>query len=68
MWVKVDYSTEAKKNPRPNMGGQWAIYTKQHWWNKCVERSTYADADMCDRDARRLIEYPKYYFKLKNQL
>jgi len=29
MWVKVDYSIEAKKNPRPNMGGEWAIYTKK---------------------------------------
>ena len=27
MWVKVDYSIEAKKNPHPNMGGMWAIYT-----------------------------------------
>ena len=33
MWVKVDYSTEAKKNPKPNMPGEWAIYTKRHWWN-----------------------------------
>ena len=31
MWVKVDYSTAAKKNPRPNMGDEWAVYTKRHW-------------------------------------
>ena len=44
MWVKVDYSIKAKRNPRPNMAGMWAIYTKRHWWNKWIERQTYADA------------------------
>ena len=66
MWVKVDYSTEAKRNPRPNMGGMWAIYTKRHWWNKWTERQTYADVGLCTRDAEKLIEYPKYYFKFGN--
>ena len=65
MWVKVDYSTEAKKSPRPNMGGEWAVYTKRHWWNKWVERATYADVKWCTRDAEILAEYPKYYFKWK---
>jgi hypothetical protein len=64
MWVKVDYSTEAKKNPKPNMPGEWAIYTKRHWWNKWIERSTYADVDWCTRDAKKLVEYPKYFFNL----
>ena len=62
MWVKVDYSEEAKKNPRPNMGGQWAIYTKRHWWNKSVQRETYASIDWCTREAKKIVEYPKYYF------
>ncbi len=63
MWVKVDYSTEAKKNPRPNMGGEWAIYTKRHWWNRWIERKTYADVNWCEKDARELVKYPKYFFK-----
>ena len=63
MWVKVDYSIEAKRNPRPNMAGMWAIYTKRHWWNKWIERQTYADPFLCKRDAEELIEFPKYYHK-----
>lgn len=63
MWVKVDYSREAKKNPKPNMGGMWAIYTKRYWWNRWVERQTYADVNLCTRDAEKLVEYPKYYYK-----
>lgn len=65
MWVKVDYSKEARKNPRPNMGGQWAIYTKKYWWNRWVERQTYADVEWCERDAKKLVEYPKYFYNLK---
>ena len=65
MWVKVDYSIEAKKNPHPNMGGQWAIYVKRHWWNKWVERNTFADVDWCIREAKKIVEYPKYFFKLQ---
>ena len=42
MYVKVDYSVEAKKNPRPNMAGEYAVYTKKHWWNKWVERQNHA--------------------------
>ena len=64
MWVKVDYSTEAKENPKPNMGGQYAIYTKRHWWNKWIERDTYADIDWCKRDAEKLIKVPIYYFPI----
>lgn len=64
MYVKVDYSTEAKKNPKPNMGGQYAIYTKRHWWNKWTERDTYADIDWCKRDAEKLIKVPIYYFPI----
>ena len=63
MWVKVDYSTEAKNNPKPNMGGMWAIYTKKHWWSKWIERQTYADVNWCTKDAKKLVEYPKYYYK-----
>ena len=63
MWVKVDYSTEAKKKPRPNMGGMWAIYTKRHWWNRWIERQTYADVNLCEKDARKILKYPKCFFK-----
>lgn len=63
MWVKVDFSTEAKNKPHPNMGGQWAVYTKKHWWNKWVERETYADVVLARIYAEKLVEYPKYYFK-----
>lgn len=63
MWVKIDYSEEAKKNYHPDMLGEWAIYTKRHWWNKWVERQTYADIKLCKIDAEKLAEYPKYYHK-----
>ena len=66
MYVKVDYSTEAKKNPRTNMAGQYAIYTKRHWWSKSIERGTYADLNLCIRDAQKLIELPKYYNNNEN--
>lgn len=62
MWVKVDYSTEAKKSPRVNMGGEWAIYTKRHFWNKWVERNTYADVNLATIDAKKLIRYPIVFF------
>lgn len=62
MWVKVDYSEEAKKHPRPNMAGEWAVYTKRHWWNKWVERETFADAWNAEHQAEKLVKYPKYYF------
>lgn len=62
MWVKVDYSTEAKRHPHPNMGGQWSVYTKRHWWNKWIERDTYADVTRATIYAEKLVEYPKYYF------
>jgi len=63
MWVKVDYSEEAKKNPKPNMAGEWAIYTKRHWWNHWVERQTYASLDLCEKEAEKIVKFPKYYFK-----
>ena len=62
MWVKVDYSTEAKKNPRLNMSGEWAIYTKRHFWNKWVERNTYADVQLATREAKRMVNYPIVFF------
>ena len=61
MWVKVDYSIEAKKNPRPNMCGQLAIYTKRHWWNKWIERDRFANVEWCTREAKKLIAYPKVF-------
>lgn len=61
MWVKVDFSIEAKKNPRCKMSGQWAIYTKKHWWNKWVERDTFSDVELCTREAKKLVAYPKIF-------
>lgn len=62
MYVKVDYSVEAKKNPRPNMPGQYAIYTKKHWWNKWVEKQTYADLELAKKDAEKLVELPIFFY------
>ena len=61
MLVKVDYSTEAKKNPRLNMAGEYAIYTKKHWWNKWVEKQTYADLTIAQKEAEKLVELPIYF-------
>lgn len=61
MYVKVDYSVEAKKNPRPNMAGEYAIYTKNHWWNRWIERKTYADLEWAERDAEKLVELPIFF-------
>lgn len=61
MWIKVDLSTEAKKNPRPDMPGMYAIYTKKHWWNKWTEKAIYADLHWCIRDAKRLKTLPKKF-------
>ena len=52
MYVKVDYLVEAKKNPHPNMTGEYAIYTKNHWWNKWIERQTYADLELAKKRCR----------------
>jgi len=45
------------------MAGEWAIYTKRHWWNKWIEKETYADVNLCTKRAEKLVEYPKYYYK-----
>lgn len=64
MWVKVDYSTEAKKNPKVNMAGEYAVYTKKHWWNRWTERNTYADYKLATKDAEDLRKVPIYYFPI----
>lgn len=64
MWVKVDYSTETKKNSKVNMAGEYAVYTKKHWWNRWTERNTYADYRLAIKDAEDLIKFPKYFHKL----
>lgn len=61
MWVKVDYSTEAKKNPCPNMAGEYAIYVRKHWWNKWVEKQTFADLIIAEIEAERLVKLPIYF-------
>jgi hypothetical protein len=45
------------------MAGEWAIYTKRHWWNHWVERQTYASLDLCEKEAEKIVKFPKYYFK-----
>jgi hypothetical protein len=62
MYVKVDYSVEAKKNPHPNMTGEYAIYTKNHWWNKWIERQTYADLELAKKKMQRNSLNYQYFF------
>ena len=40
-----------------NMGGteHWVVESKKHWWNKWIERDTYADINWCTRDAKKFI-------------
>lgn len=57
MYIKVDYSEQRKsKCGRPNMPGEFAIYTKKHWWNKWEQGQTYASLEGAERDAKRLRE------------
>lgn len=59
--IKIDYSIEAKTNYRPNMAGEYAIYTKKHFWNKWVQRNTYADYNVACLEAERMKKIPKYF-------
>lgn len=59
--IKIDYSIEAKTNYRPNMAGEYAIYTRKHFWNKWKQRSTYADYNVACREAERMKNIPKYF-------
>jgi hypothetical protein len=59
--IKIDYSIEAKTNYRPNMAGEYAIYTKKHFWNKWVQRNTYADYKVACLEAERMKKIPKYF-------
>jgi hypothetical protein len=43
------------------MAGEYAIYTKNHWWSKWVERQTYADLELAKKDAEKLVELPIYF-------
>ena len=43
MLVKVDYSTEAKKNHRLNMAGEYAIYIKKQTWLEKQGEQKFAD-------------------------
>lgn len=55
MYIKVDYSIK-RKSPegRPDMPGEFAIFTKKHWWNKWIEDQTYADLEWAKRDAQQM--------------
>jgi hypothetical protein len=59
--IKIDYSIEAKTNYRPNMSGEYAIYTKKHFWNKWKQRNTYADYNVACLEAERMKKIPKYF-------
>lgn len=59
--IKIDYSIEAKTNYRPNMAGEYAIYTKKHFWNKWEQRNTYADYNVAMREVERMKKIPKYF-------
>lgn len=59
--IKIDYSIEAKTNYRPNMSGEYAIYTKKHFWNKWKQRNTYADYKVACLEAERMKKIPKYF-------
>lgn len=59
--IKIDYSIEAKTNYRPNMAGEYAIYTKKHFWNKWKQRNTYADYKVACLEAERMKKIPKYF-------
>lgn len=69
MYIKVDYSLKRKgPNGHPDMPGEFAIYTKAHWWEKWIQGDTYASLDFAIRDAERLREaekrlrdLPKYF-------
>lgn len=59
--IKIDYSIEAKTNYRPNMSGEYAIYTKKYFWNKWKQRNTYADYNVACLEAERMKKIPKYF-------
>lgn len=65
MWVKIDYSTQDKKNFRTNTEGQYTVYIKKHWWNKWTKIAIYSDFAGCIQDTKRLVEPPKYYHKVE---
>lgn len=62
--VKIDYSIEAKKNYRPNMSGEFAIYKRKSVFHKWIQVQAYADIEWAKSDAMRMvkeIDLPKYY-------
>lgn len=59
--IKIDYSVEAKTNYRPNMSGEYAIYTKKYFWNKWKQRNTYADYNVARLEAEQMKKIPKYF-------
>lgn len=63
MQIKVDYSIERKKSGKACCPGEYAIYTRNHFWEKWIEGSTFADYDWACREARRIREniIPRYF-------
>lgn len=64
MYIKVDYSIE-RKSPQgyAYMPGEYAIYTKRHWWQRWKQESTFADLSYAIREAERMakVKLPKYF-------
>ena len=58
MYIKVDYS-EKRKSPEgyAGMPGEYAIYTKNHWWEKWKEGATFADIKWAISEAKKMREF-----------
>lgn len=59
--LKLIIQQKLKKNHRPYMAGEYAVYSKKHWWNKWVERRAYADLEVEKRYAEKLVELPVFF-------
>lgn len=47
MQIKVDYSIKRKSpDGRVGMPGEFAIYTREHWWNRWKEVQTFGDLNV----------------------
>lgn len=57
MYIKVDFSRKRKSSQwKADMPGEYALYTKKHWWQRWTEARTYSCLDWALSDAKRLRE------------
>lgn len=65
MRIKVDYSIECKKTRKHNIPGEFAIYTKDGFFEPWIECATYADYDIACLRAKIMRtkhgKCPKYF-------